>query len=287
MKTSMEFPLVSVVLLTYNSSRTVREALESINNQTYRKIELIVTDDCSQDNTVSICNSWIAEKKERFHGVKIVTSEKNTGISGNINRGIKEANGEWIKILAGDDMLLNSGINSLVTFILNNPSASIVFGRVEIYGEGKKSHNNFLWHFNEKLTRILDTPAEQNWYLHRSNFVVVIGMMMKKQLWKDVGGYDEEIPLLEDWPMWLRITASGYRLFFTEEVVANYRLSDSTVTSRYVFNYSAYLFRYKYIFRQPRKYKLLRKMTFLKKKSIFSAIVYKILAFDSLRYSVW
>ena len=59
-------PLVSIIVITYNSSKYVLETLESAKAQTYQNIELIVTDDCSNDNTVEICRKWIEENKERF-----------------------------------------------------------------------------------------------------------------------------------------------------------------------------------------------------------------------------
>ncbi len=57
-----ENPLVSIIVCTYNSSKYVLETLESAKEQTYQNVELIVSDDCSTDNTVELCRKWIAEK---------------------------------------------------------------------------------------------------------------------------------------------------------------------------------------------------------------------------------
>lgn len=59
----MEQPLVSVSVITYNSAKTVLETLESIKAQTYQNLELIVSDDCSTDNTVELCRNWIEQNK--------------------------------------------------------------------------------------------------------------------------------------------------------------------------------------------------------------------------------
>ena len=67
--------LVSVNVVTYNSSKTVLETLESIKSQTYERLELIVTDDHSKDDTVQVCQKWIAENQNRFVRAKLVTSD--------------------------------------------------------------------------------------------------------------------------------------------------------------------------------------------------------------------
>ena len=66
-------PLVSVILVTYNSAKFVTETLESIKEQSYDNIELIITDDCSFDGTVEVCNNWIEKNKTRFVKTNIIT----------------------------------------------------------------------------------------------------------------------------------------------------------------------------------------------------------------------
>src|SRR5690606_12047202 len=104
-------PLVSVVVITYNSAKYVLATLESIKAQTYQNIELIVSDDCSNDDTVEICRSWMVENCERFIRTELITTEKNKGIPANCNRGVTASQGLWIKIIAGDDLLLPNCIS--------------------------------------------------------------------------------------------------------------------------------------------------------------------------------
>ena len=73
----MNQPLVSVTVITYNSSKTVLETLDSIKAQTYQNLELIVSDDCSTDDTVELCRNWIEQNKERFVRTELLTVEKN------------------------------------------------------------------------------------------------------------------------------------------------------------------------------------------------------------------
>lgn len=80
--------LVSCTVLSYNSAKTILETLESIKAQTYQNIELIVSDDCSKDNTVELCRQWIAVNKNRFVRVVLLTVKENTGVCANGNRAI-------------------------------------------------------------------------------------------------------------------------------------------------------------------------------------------------------
>ena len=102
--------LVSVVVLAYRSADTIIETLESIKKQTYPKIELIVTDDGSPDNTVEVVEHWMKDNKGCLSDMKLVTTEKNTGLPSNINRGLQAATGMYYKGIAGDDYLTEDAI---------------------------------------------------------------------------------------------------------------------------------------------------------------------------------
>ena len=82
----MENPLVSLGITTYNSANTIVETLQSAYQQTYDNIELVISDDYSTDDTVSICKKWLKENGHRFVNTRIVTAPVNTGTSSNCNR---------------------------------------------------------------------------------------------------------------------------------------------------------------------------------------------------------
>jgi glycosyltransferase involved in cell wall biosynthesis len=134
MEKNFEEILVSVPVITYNSSKYVLETLESIKAQTYQNIELIISDDCSTDNTVEICRKWIEENKSRFVRTELITSDVNTGVSANGNRGRNACRGEWIKSIAGDDLLMPNCIESYVNYVKQTPEAIYIFSKVEAFG---------------------------------------------------------------------------------------------------------------------------------------------------------
>ncbi len=224
-------PLVSIIVITYNSAKFVLETLESAKAQTYQNIELIVTDDCSTDDTIEICKRWIEENNARFVKTELITIEKNTGIPANCNRGVKVAQGEWIKLIAGDDILDINCIISFMKFCLSEPKAMVVESISQFFLE-EYSKENFTrrQNFSDKPFFHLKSIAKQQYeMLLRKNFIHAPSTFLKMQLINDVGGYDESNRYMEDHPLWLKITQQGNKIFFLKQVTVFYRIHNSSV----------------------------------------------------------
>lgn len=221
-------PIVSVVVITYNSSKYILECLDSIYNQTYKDVELIISDDCSKDNTVDICREWLSEKKDRFVRTELITVEKNTGTSANCNRGFKSSSGEWIKLIAGDDALLSNCISDNVEYISNHDGINILFSKVVPIGNvevGRKwpflNPMQFLGKLTLRQVRIL---------LCERNFLPAASAFIRKSVWEYLGGFDEQIPFLEDWPMWMKATNNGFVLSCMDKETVEYRFSENSTS---------------------------------------------------------
>ena len=96
---AQDFELISIIMAAYNAEKTIEQAIESVLNQTYSNFELLVVNDCSEDQTVSLVRR-IAEKDRR---VRLISNKKNSGVSFTRKHGLKEATGKWIAILDSDD----------------------------------------------------------------------------------------------------------------------------------------------------------------------------------------
>lgn len=227
-----KFPLVSIIVVTYNSSKYVLETLESAKSQTYQNIELIISDDSSSDETVEICTQWLKKNKNRFVRTELITTAKNTGIPANFNRGILACKGDWVKLIAGDDLLLDDAILNLVNFSDNTASSDFIFADFTyINNEGISLNKNS---DINKLFFNLDSFEQNKNLLVGSNFMIpaLTGFILKKTL-INLGCFDEEIKYCEDYPMWLKATNNGHRLSFLDLKVAKYRIHSESITGHF------------------------------------------------------
>lgn len=224
----MDNVLVTVIVPTYNSSQTVIETLDSIYNQTFKDIELIVTDDGSKDDSVFICREWLAVHGGRFFRTKLIESPVNTGISANINRALKVAKGSWLKPIAADDHLMPESIETLVNHISEHPEQRIVFAKVVGFGDleaaDKWPFKNVKWLFDNLSFK------EMKILLTQTNFLPAASVFIKMDVFDEVGYFEEAIPLLEDWPFWVKAVFHNIPLHFCDEYVAEYRFSSSSVS---------------------------------------------------------
>lgn len=240
----MEFnPLVSVGILTYNSAKYIIEALESVKKQTYENIELIVSDDCSKDDTVEICRKWIEANKSRFVNTDLITVEKNTGTSANCNRLLAACKGEWLKELAGDDALFKDSIEEFIRYINSNPEAKCVVGCIKEYRNTFEEQNVVdvkSMHFRNN-DKVLDESAEKQFMkLIHGNTFIPPASIINVQVMRDLGGYDEKYGVLEDRPFYIKLTKAGYKVYGMNAFVLQYRSSGSNVfgNSDYLFSYN-------------------------------------------------
>lgn len=245
--------LVSIVVITYNSSNFIVETLDSISNQTYPKIELIISDDSSTDDTIPICEQWINDNKERFVKYKIIKSDVNTGVSANCNRGEKEASGTWVKPLAGDDILRPDAIEKYVQYMEAHPQVTYLFGKMLAFGDNSKDitsfNNDILVYdfFNDSAKEQYHRLMNNKCYIPAPTF-----FYNRKQYLEDGISNDESIPMLEDWPKWVNITKRGHRVYLLDSITVNYRIHNSAIsktTGLSKFSKSQMLFYIKYQFR--------------------------------------
>lgn len=226
--------LVSIIVVTYNSSMTVIETLDSIKKQEYRNLELIISDDCSQDTTVPDCQKWLNEHKERFVNAILVTSPINTGVSANCNRGFRKAKGEWLKCIAGDDLLFPNCIAEFVNTYKGK--AGIVVGRCQkfyVSETGEKHYSEQIEPSCEEMERF-DKETVQKHYrrmLIFGNYVFASAVFIKRNKWNEVGEFDERYKMLEDYPYWIRCLSLGHKMDFIALPVAYYRYDFGSLTS--------------------------------------------------------
>lgn len=224
-------PLVSIIVVTYNSAEYIIDTLNSMKEQTYLNIELIISDDCSTDDTVDVCKKWLVENGERFIRTAVVISPVNTGIAPNFNRGIAVARGEWIKTIGGDDALFPQLIELYTDYIGENPEVEFLHSNgmnyLEKFDEECKMPSEDIK--TAKINKVGLSPKEQFNILLRSTMVAAPTVMIKSSVFEKVGLFDEKYPMFEDTPMWLKITKNNIKLHFLNVMGAKYRVRKNSI----------------------------------------------------------
>lgn len=225
--------LVSVIVFTYRSAETIIETLDSIRNQTYPNIELIITDDCSPDDTVSVVQDWIAQNQGVLTAVRLVTSDHNTGLPANINRGLKVAEGVYYKGIAGDDRMTEDAVEQYVRFCEEHPGVFPI-ARVQLFNDNDpnavykdiQAYCDRCYEFAQK-----DYREQYRLLLIQNRIVAPSATFYPMDFVRSVGGYDECYRWFEDYPMNLKAMHAGYRFGLLDRQLVWYRMSDRSVTA--------------------------------------------------------
>lgn len=236
--------LVSVIVVSYNSEKTIIETLDSILVQTYKNIEIVVSDDGSNDRTISIVKEWM-QKNGRILKTKIVESMNNTGIPGNVNRGIRACSGNLIKIIAADDLLLPDAIMKYLVFYKKNTKTNIYVSKVDLFGDVTNTQIEYCLNAYECMR-----GGNQYHKMLVSNFVIApsVGLLNKKTV-EEMGMFDERFPAFEDYPFYLKLSRHGYKYVLIDEALVKYRISGNSagngMSKRYMKSMSSFFFREK------------------------------------------
>lgn len=243
--------LVSVVVVVYNSSRTIIDTLNSIAGQSYSDIELIITDDYSKDDTLFVVEKWISQHKGSFRRVELIKADKNSGVTANASRGVECSCGEWIKIIAGDDILKPNAIERFVNEA-SSVDGEVFFSRMELFSDdSSKSVPASILSYYDRAYKILrqNLSAKEQCDIIRysNNFCPAPASFFSRKAFDSVGGFDLSIAMAEDMPLWIMITERGYRLNFIDEPLVEYRIGEGSVQRSSSFLVTRQIIKYKYL----------------------------------------
>lgn len=224
-------PTVSVVVITYNSESYIIETLNSVKQQIYNNIELIISDDCSTDKTIQYIKSWLRDNAKYFTRTQIIESPRNTGVTPNINRGIKAATGEWIKLLSGDDILSQYSIEEYIKFINSDPSNNICFGKLFFIGNNEELKSVIRTFYENKLYPYIKGSYSIQWRrIQLTMFVPGPGLFFSKELWSKIEGFDERYPFADEYPFIYKVLESGERISFIDKELYGYQVRGESLS---------------------------------------------------------
>jgi teichuronic acid biosynthesis glycosyltransferase TuaG len=206
-----EFGLVSIIMAAYNAEKTIELAIESVLNQTYSNFELLVINDCSKDGTAKLVEDFSAKDNR----VRLISNEKNSGVSFTRKHGLEEANGSWIAILDSDDAWAPEKLEKQIE-LQNRTNADLLFtGSAFMDSEGRPID----WY--------LHAPAEATYrQLLKQNVLSNSSALVRKELYAK--HYAVGDGMHEDFAIWLSILKEGKKAYGVDEPLLIYRIAKSS-----------------------------------------------------------
>lgn len=220
-------PLVTIAAINYNNSKYVLDTLNSIKNQKYFNIELIIVDDCSTDNSLSIIEEWL---KSYDGSYKLIIHKQNQGFHSGLNDALDSAQGKYFSLIATDDIMLPEKIYIQVNLIESLPDdVAMIYGDCMIIGESGEELCSSI--FERDLGKSFVPPSGNifkniinDFYFYTQSALIKLSLLNKIKF-----RFDSKI-ISEDWDLELALS-SRYKIYGCSEVFTKYRRTSTSLTS--------------------------------------------------------
>ena len=186
--------LVSVLLSTYNSEETLGESIDSLLNQTYKNLEILISDDGSIDSTIEICKKFQL-KDER---ILLFSNKKNIGLTKSLNNLAQKASGSLIARHDADDISLPDRIEEQIQF-MNTKRLDAVTTR-SLVKQNNKKRPGISFYIPDKLL------------INRKNPFIHGTLIIKKNVFQEIGYYDERFYFAQDYKLFYDLLNNGYKV---------------------------------------------------------------------------
>ncbi len=206
---------ITVLMPTYNGSKHIRTSIDSVLSQTFSDFELLIVNDGSTDNTLDIITSYNDCR------IRVITNERNIGITKSLNRGLAKARGEYIARLDDDDVSMPERLQKQYDFLNKHTDIVLVGGWAEHIDK------------NGDIIRVRKTPTDPlviRYELLYSNCFYHSAIMFRKQEILDIGGYNEEFKHAQDYELFSRLI-NNHKLANIPEVLIQYRMNPNSIVS--------------------------------------------------------
>jgi alpha-1,3-rhamnosyltransferase len=221
-------PLISVIMPAFNHELYIAEALQSIGNQTYKNIELIVINDGSTDRTAEIIGDYIKKNIEK--NIRYL-NKGNEGVCKALNKGLEMSTGDYIAFLASDDLWLPDRLAVQLEFMENNKNIGMVFADAWFLNFTSKTNSKWSDYKPQIRNNFKNGIQNTDMYalLLTQPLVPALTVLIRRHVLLEVGFFDEDL-VYEDHDLWLRI-ARNYPLGYLHQPLAYYRLHETNVSN--------------------------------------------------------
>lgn len=204
---------VSVILTSYNYADYIKEAIDSIINQTYANWELIVVDDGSKDNSVEIIKQY-CQKDAR---ISLYTHENrvNKGLKDSILLGLNKISNEWVCFLESDDVLATNYLEEKINYINSSPSVNFIFNDIEFFGEEDliNGFDSYLELRNKNLKEKINYTD-----LLEVNLVSTFSSVMAKKSAMMKCTFDSPLAQSIDWLLWIQLLINNESAYVNKKL---------------------------------------------------------------------
>ena len=196
---------ISVIIPTYNRKHTLQRAIDSVLAQTFKPFEIIIVDDGSKDGT----KEWLLQN---YPSVQYI-HQPNNGVSSARNKGIQISQGSWIALLDSDDEWMPEKLEYQSRFLEMNRDSSFC-------------HTNEIWIRNGVRVNQMKKHKKYGGDIFKHCLDICrispSSSIIKKDVFEEVGAFDESLTVCEDYDLWLRVTAKFNILFLDEPLIKKY-----------------------------------------------------------------
>ncbi|RHF00083.1 glycosyltransferase family 2 protein [Roseburia inulinivorans] len=222
-----EQPLVSIVIPAYNNENTIIATLESIRNQSYKNIEIIIIDDNSKDKTLQL----VTEQQKKDNRIKIYHNSTNLGMIGNWNKCIQMSNGEFVKLVCADDLLDKNEIEKETGVMILNPSVNLVESDTRLIDINGKKTGSFKRYHKSGLVK--GKKIARTSIIWNNFFGAPVNNLIRKSVLDKTGYFDEQFTYILDFDMWMKIACTG-DVYIIHELLNSFRIRNDSNTGNLI-----------------------------------------------------
>jgi glycosyltransferase involved in cell wall biosynthesis len=220
-------PKVSVCMPVYNGSDYIAESIESVLSQTYKDFDLIVSDNCSTDKTEDIVRSYHDPRLKYFRNTK------NLGQTGNVNRCLELADGEYVCIFHHDDIMLPDNLERKVRLLDEHPEVGFVHSNIMLIDPNGDIVDENIWVEDSRHDYIEEGLTIFRKYISFMPYAASIfigAVLARRACYERVGGFSPEIPNCDDSEMWMRMLLF-YNVACLGRPLVKYRVHPASASS--------------------------------------------------------
>jgi glycosyltransferase involved in cell wall biosynthesis len=203
----MDRALISVIIPSYNSGKFLAEAIESVVNQTFGDIEIIVVNDGSTDDTERIVREW----QQRDRRIKYINHQINKGLAAARNTGIRAAKGQYIALLDADDVWLPQKLEVQLK-LLEEGSEFVYSDRFYLIDDKRTNQSYFV---SQDITPCQGKGRACLPALIKKSFLSSSTVIMDRKIIEQIGFYDKSLSASEDYDFWIRILYHDFKINFS------------------------------------------------------------------------